>query len=274
MNANKTMKYRLLGRTGLLVSELCLGTMTFGGKGFWEVIGQQGQELVNEIVAHSLDAGVNFIDTANVYSFGESETLLGKALAGRPRDSYVLATKVRGRMDEDHNAVGLSRYHIMNSVEASLKRLNTDHIDLYQIHGFDPVTPLAETLRTLDDLVQQGKIRYIGASNLAAWQLMKALGISERLGLARFESLQAYYTIAGRDLERELVPLVQDQQVGIMVWSPLAGGLLSGKFNRDGTSPDGSRRTLFDFPPVNKDRAFDAVDVMREVADELGVSVA
>ena len=267
------MRYRLLGRTGLLVSELCLGTMTFGGKGFWEVIGQQGQDVVNEIVGRSLDAGINFIDTANVYSFGESETLLGQALAGRPRDSYVLATKVRGRMNADVNAVGLSRYHIMNSVEASLKRLGTDFIDLYQIHGVDPVTPLDETLRALDDLVRQGKVRYIGASNLAAWQLMKALGISDKLGLARFESLQAYYTIAGRDLEREVVPLVQDQQLGVMVWSPLAGGLLSGKFNRDGSGPDGSRRLSFDFPIVNRERAFNAVDVMREVAAELEATV-
>jgi aryl-alcohol dehydrogenase-like predicted oxidoreductase len=198
--------------------------MTFGGKGFWEVIGQSGQDVANDIVARSLDAGINFIDTANVYSFGESETILGKALAGRPRDQVVIATKVRGRMNEDVNGVGLSRFHIMNSVEASLKRLNTDHIDLYQIHGFDAVTPLDETLRALDDIVRQGKVRYIGASNLAAWQLMKALGLSDKLGLTRFESLQAYYTIAGRDLEREVIPLVQDQQVGVMVWSPLAGG--------------------------------------------------
>lgn len=271
MNAN--MKYRLLGRTGLLVSELCLGTMTFGGKGYWEVIGTQGQELVNDIVARSLDAGINFIDTANVYSYGESESLLGKALEGRARDSYILATKVRGHMNTNVNSVGLSRYHIMSSVEASLQRLQTDYIDLYQIHGFDPVTPLDETLRALDDLVHQGKVRYIGASNLAAWQLMKALSISQHLGISRFESLQAYYTIAGRDLEREVIPLVQDQQVGIMVWSPLAGGLLSGKFNRDGSSPDGSRRASFDFPPVNKDRAFDTVDVMREVAAELNATV-
>jgi len=268
------MKYRLLGRTGLLVSELCLGTMTFGGEGFWEVIGKQGQDLVNDIVAKSLDAGINFIDTANIYSSGQSEALLGKALEGRPRDKVVIATKVRGRMNEDVNAIGLSRYHIMNSVEASLKRLNTDYIDLYQIHGFDSVTPLDETLRALDDLVRQGKVRYIGASNVAAWQLMKALGISDKNGLSRFESLQAYYTIASRDLERELVPLVKDQQVGVMVWSPLAGGLLSGKFNRDGSSPDGSRRASFDFPPVNKDHAFDVVDVMREIAAELTVSVA
>ena len=267
------MKYRLLGRTGLLVSELCLGTMTFYGKGFWEVVGKQGQDLANEIVARSLDAGINFIDTANVYSFGESETMLGKALAGHARDEVIIATKVRGRMSNEVNNIGLSRHQIMRSVEASLKRLNTDYIDLYQIHGFDPVTPLDETLRALDDLVHQGKVRYIGASNLAAWQLMKALSYSEQHNLARFESLQAYYTIAGRDLEREIVPLVQDQKVGIVVWSPLAGGLLTGKFNRDGSGPDGTRRASFDFPPVNKDRAFDSVDVMREIAEEQGVSV-
>jgi len=268
------MKYNLLGNTGVLVSELCLGTMTFGGEGFWEVIGKQGQDLANDIVARSLDAGINFIDTANIYSFGQSETILGKALAGRARDRVVIATKVRGRMNDDVNGIGLSRYHIMNSVEDSLKRLNTDYIDLYQIHGFDLVTPLDETLRALDDLVRQGKVRYIGASNLAAWQLMKALGISDKHGWARFESLQAFYTIATRDLERELIPLVKDQQVGVMVWSPLAGGLLSGKFNRDGSSPDGSRRASFDFPPVNKDHAFDVVDAMREIAAELSVTVA
>ena len=268
-----SMKYRLLGRTGLLVSELCLGTMTFGGKGFWEVIGRQGQEVVNDLVARALDAGINFIDTADVYSFGESETLLGRALQGRPRDSYVLATKVRGRMSADVNAIGLSRYHIHASVEDSLKRLGTDHIDLYQIHGFDAVTPLDETLRALDDLVRQGKVRYIGASNLAGWQLMKALGISAQHGLARFESIQSYYTIAGRDLEREVIPVVKDQQVGVMVWSPLAGGLLSGKYTRDGSGPEGSRRISFDFPPVNKDRAFDILDVVRAVAEELNATV-
>ena len=267
------MKYRLLGRTGVLVSELCLGTMTFGGKGFWEVIGTQGQDLVNNLVARALDDGINFIDTANVYSFGESETLLGKALQGRARDSYVLATKVRGRMNVDVNALGLSRYHILASVEDSLKRLGTDHIDLYQIHGFDAVTPLEETLRALDDLVRQGKVRYIGASNLAGWQLMKALGLSNQHGLARFESIQSYYTIAGRDLEREIVPVVQDQQVGVLVWSPLAGGLLSGKYNRDGSGPAGSRRVSFDFPPVDKERAFDILDVVRIVAGELNATV-
>lgn len=269
----QTMKYRLLGRTGLLVSELCLGTMTFAGKGFWEVVGKQGQDLANEIVARSIDAGINFIDTANVYSFGESEKMLGEAIKGRVRDELIIATKVRGQMSEEINNIGLSRHQIMRSVEASLKRLDTDYIDLYQIHGFDPITPLDETLRALDDLVHQGKVRYLGASNLAAWQLMKALGYSDKHHLARFESLQAYYTIAGRDLERELVPLMQDQEVGLMVWSPLAGGLLTGKFERDGSGAEGARRATFDFPPVNKDRAFDSVDVMREIAEEHDVSI-
>lgn len=268
------MNYRPLGRTGLLVSELCLGTMTFYGKGFWEAIGKQGQDAANEIVARSLDGGINFIDTADVYSYGESEKMLGKALEGRPRDSVIIATKVRGQMSEEINDIGLSRHHIMASVEKSLKRLNTDYIDLYQIHGFDALTPLDETLRALDTLVQQGKVRYIGCSNLAGWQLMKALGISDKLGISRFESIQSYYTIAGRDLEREVIPVVKDQNVGVLVWSPLAGGLLSGKFDRDGNGPDGSRRVSFDFPPVNRDRAFDCVDVMREIGNELGVSVA
>jgi len=267
------MKYKQLGRTGLLVSELCFGTMTFGGKGFWEVIGRQPQDVVNTLVAQVLDAGINFIDTANVYSEGESERMLGKAL-GKRRHEVVLATKVRGRMGDGPNEVGLSRGHIMQAVEDSLARLGTDYIDLYQIHGFDALTPLEETLRALDDLVRSGKVRYIGCSNLAAWQLMKALGISDRHNLHRFETLQAYYTLAGRDLERELVPLLQDQQLGLLVWSPLAGGLLSGKFYREGEGPAEARRAHFDFPPVNKERAFAVIDVMREIAASHNVSVA
>ena len=267
------MKYRQLGQTGLLVSELCFGTMTFAGKGFWTVIGQQPQEVANNLIARVLDAGINFIDTANVYSEGESEKMLGKALGSR-RKEVVIATKVRGRMGPGLNEVGLSRAHIMQAVEESLTRLGTDYIDLYQIHGFDPLTPIEETIRALDDLVKSGKVRYIGCSNLAAWQLMKSLWISDAHNLHRFESLQAYYTIAGRDLERELVPLMQDQQIGLLVWSPLAGGLLSGKFYREGEGPKDSRRTSFDFPPVNKERAFSVVDVMREIAAEYQVSVA
>ncbi|NMO17677.1 aldo/keto reductase [Pyxidicoccus fallax] len=267
------MNYRQLGRTGLYVSELCFGAMTFGGEGFWKAIGAQGQAEADKLVGRSLDAGINFFDTANVYSFGASETMLGKAL-GAKRSSVVLASKVRGRMGPGVNELGLSRGHIMDQVHASLKRLGTDYIDLYQIHGYDAVTPMDETLRALDDLVRQGKVRYLGASNLAAWQLMKALGISEHKGLARFESLQAYYTIAGRDLERELVPLMKDQHLGLMVWSPLAGGFLSGKYRRDQQGPQGARRAEFDFPPVNKERAYDIIDVMDGIAKEHDVSVA
>lgn len=268
------MNYRQLGRTGLYVSELCFGAMTFGGtEGFWKMVGSQGQAEADKLVGRSLDAGINFFDTANVYSNGVSEELLGKAL-GAKRSNVVLATKVRGRMGPGVNELGLSRGHIMDSVHASLKRLGTDYIDLYQIHGYDAVTPMDETLRALDDLVRQGKVRYLGASNLAAWQLMKALGISENKGLSRFESLQAYYTIAGRDLERELVPLMKDQHLGLMVWSPLAGGFLSGKYRREQQGPEGSRRVQFDFPPVDKERAYDIIDVMDGVGKEHGVSVA
>ncbi len=268
------MKYRLLGRTGLYVSELCLGTMTFGGKGYWEVIGTQGQETADRLVSRAIEGGINFIDTADTYSGGESETILGRALKHHQREHLVIATKVRSRMGDEPTNVGLTRHHIMNSVENSLRRLDTDYIDLYQIHGYDPVTPLAETLRALDDLVRQGKVRYIGASNLAAWQLVKALGISERLSLARFESIQSYYTIAGRDLERDVIPAVTDAQVGIMVWSPLAGGLLSGKFRRGEEDPEGARRTTFDFPPVDRERVYDILDVMAPIAKSHDVSPA
>lgn len=267
------MKYRQLGRTGLLVSELCFGTMTFGGKGFWKAIGQLPQDAADNLVAQVLEAGINFIDTANVYSEGESEKILGKALGTRRKD-VVLATKVLGPMGPGPNDTGLSRKHILQSIEESLTRLGTDYIDLYQIHGFDPLTPMEETLRALDDLVRSGKVRYIGCSNLAAWQVMKALWVSDKCNLHRFESLQAYYTIAGRDLEREMVPVLQDQNLGLMVWSPLAGGLLSGKYDRDGSGPGGARRVAFDFPPVNKDRAFDVVDAMREIARDKDASVA
>ncbi len=270
------MKYNILGNTGLKVSELCLGTMTFGGKGFWTAIGTLQQQPVDELVKRSVEAGINFIDTANVYSEGLSEQLTGQAIKnlGLKRDSLVIATKVRGKMGEGPNQTGLTRKHIFDQVDESLKRLQTDYIDLYQIHGYDPLTPLEETLRALDDLVKSGKVRYIGCSNLAAWQLMKALGHSEQKGLAKFVSLQAYYTIAGRDLEREIVPLLSDQKVGLMVWSPLAGGLLSGKYTRENQSPGDSRRANFDFPPVNKDRAFNIIDFMLPIAQSKGVSVA
>jgi len=271
------MRYKPLGGTGLLVSEICLGTMTFGGNGgIWSNIGQLDQRTADGVVARALDAGVNFIDTADVYSLGLSEEITGKAMvnSGRKRTDIVLATKCTGATGQGPNDRGSSRGHIMDSVKASLKRLNTDYIDLYQIHSQDALSPVEETVRALDDLVRQGHVRYVGVSNWAAWRIMKALGLSDKHGWARFETLQAYYTIAGRDLERDLVPLIEDQNIGLMVWSPLAGGLLSGKYNRDGSSPDGSRRANFDFPPVNKDRAFNAVDVMREIGDAKGVSVA
>jgi len=269
------MKYKLLGNTGLKVSELCLGTMTFGGRGMWTAIGTLPQDEVNAIVKQSVDAGINFIDTANVYSIGLSEEITGKSIRdlGLNRDDLVIATKVRGMMGEGPNQSGLSRKHILQQADESLKRLNMDYIDLYQIHGFDPLTPIEETLEALDLLVKSGKVRYIGCSNLAAWQIMKALGISAQNHLAKFVSLQAYYTIAGRDLERELVPLLLDQKMGLMVWSPLAGGFLSGKYTRN-TSTENGRRVNFDFPPVNKEKAYDIIDVMQEIATSKGVSVA
>lgn len=270
------MRYRLLGRTGLYVSELCLGTMTYGGKGFWEVMGGLQQEAVDAQVKYAFDAGINFIDTANVYSLGESEKLLGQAIKslGLPRDELVIATKATGIMNELPNGRGQSRHHLMNEVDASLKRLQLDHIDLYQLHGFDPLTPLEESLSTLNDLVRSGKVRYIGLCNMAAWQIMKALAISDKRNWARFESVQAYYTIAGRDLEREIMPLLADQQLGLMVWSPLAGGLLTGKYRPDDKGPAGARRASYDFPVVDKPRAFKCVDVMRPIAERLQVSVA
>lgn len=269
------MKYNLLGNTGLKVSELCLGTMTFGGRGMWTAIGTLPQEQANELVKMSVDAGINFIDTANIYSEGLSEQMTGQAIRdlGLKRDDLVIATKVRGSMGEGPNDSGLSRKHILQQAHESLDRLNTDYIDLYQIHGFDPLTPMEETLEALDSLVQSGKVRYIGCSNLAAWQIMKALGISSLNRLSKFVSLQAYYTIAGRELERELVPMMLDQKMGLMVWSPLAGGLLSGKYNRKMEATEG-RRVNFDFPPVNKEKAFDIIDVMQEIADSKQVSVA
>ena len=271
------MHYRPLGRTGQFVSEICLGAMTFaGGAGIWRAIGAVDQKGATALVERALEAGVNFFDTADVYSEGQSEVMLGQALRDLKvnREDVIVATKVRGRTGAGANSVGLSRGHIMDQIAGSLARLGLDHVDLYQIHGFDPVTPIEETLRALDDCVSRGLVRSIGCSNLAAWQIMKALGISERRGFARFETVQAYYTIAGRDLEREIVPLVEDQGMGVMVWSPLAGGFLSGKFTREGSKPNDARRVTFDFPPVDKARGFDIIDAMRPIAEAHGVSVA
>lgn len=270
------MRYKPLGSTGLVVSELCLGTMTFGGKGFWTAIGNLDQSVADAIVGRAFDAGVNFVDTADVYSEGLSEEITGEAIrrSGRPRSDVVLATKVFGATGEGANARGASRGHIMDGIKASLKRLGTDYVDLYQIHGLDALTPIEETVRALDDLIRQGHVRYVGVSNWSAWTIMKALGIADRHGWTRPVTLQAYYTIAGRDLEREIVPLLQAEKLGLMVWSPLAGGLLSGKYTRGGSGPEDARRASFDFPPVNRERVFDCVDVMRGIAMAHGVSVA
>src|SRR3984885_5445244 len=271
------MKYNQLGNTGLFVSEICLGTMTFGGgAGFWKVVGELDQKNATALVSRSLEAGVNFIDTADVYSEGQSETITGQALkdVGVKRSDVVIATKCYGRMGKAPNDIGASRGHIMDSGERSLERLQLDHIDLYQIHAQDSVTPVEETIRALDDLVSRGLVRYVGCSNWQAWKIMKALGIAEHHGYARFETLQAYYSIAGRDLERDIVPMLEDQKVGLLVWSPLAGGLLSGKFGPGSNGPEDARRTAFDFPPVNKDRAWACVAAMREIGDAKGVSVA
>jgi aryl-alcohol dehydrogenase-like predicted oxidoreductase len=271
------MKYNTLGHTGLLVSELCLGTMTFAtGEGMWKSVAGVEQKLADELVRLSLDAGINFVDTADVYTNGESEKVLAQAIAnlGIARKDIVIATKAFGRTGPGRNDVGASRGHIMDAVEASLKRLKTDYIDLYQIHGADSVTPVEETLRALDTLVSQGKVRYIGCSNWYAWQIMKAIGISEAKNLAKLDTLQAYYSIAGRDLEREIVPLLQDQRTGLLVWSPLAGGLLSGKYSRENQKPEDSRRSAFDFPLVDKERTWRILDVLRPIAQAHETSVA
>jgi aryl-alcohol dehydrogenase-like predicted oxidoreductase len=263
------MQYKTLGNTGLLVSNLCLGTMTFsGGEGFWKAIGAVDQAGADELIKASIEAGINFFDTADVYSEGLSEKTLGQSLRNLniARNDVVIATKVFGRMGPGRNDVGASRGHIMDAVDASLRRLQMDHIDLYQIHGNDSVTPIEETLRALDSLVSAGKVRYIGCSNWQAWKIAKALSISEFRNLARFDTLQAYYSIAGRDLEREIVPLLEAEKTGLLAWSPLAGGLLSGKFSRENQKPEGSRRSEFDFPFVEKERVWKILDAMKPIA--------
>jgi aryl-alcohol dehydrogenase-like predicted oxidoreductase len=270
------MRYNPLGQTGLYVSELCLGAMTFGGSGVYKVIGELGSKDAEGLIGTALDAGVNLIDTADVYSDGESERLVGAALKalGRPREQIVVATKVRGRVGPGVNEVGLSRSHILAGIDASLARLGLDHVDLYQIHGFDPATPIEETVRALDDVVRSGKARYVGFSNLPAWVASKALTFATAHGLARFQSGQVYYSIAGRDIEREIAPMCQAERVAILPWSPLAGGLLSGKFDPDKKGPAEARRASFDFPPVNRERLPRVLSALRSVADATGASVA
>ena len=275
------MKYKTLGHTGLKVSELCLGTMTFGENFYGIAVVEQAG--VNEMVARSLDAGINFFDTADVYSYGQSEAVLGQSLKDGQvqRDRIIVATKVRSAMSEaatagtgDVNNVGLSRQHIFSSVEDSLRRLQTDYIDLYQVHGWDVLTPIEETLRALDDLVRQGKVRYIGCSNWAARHLMKALVLAEAHDWAGFVSLQAYYSLVGRDLEHELLPLCREENIGVLPWSPLSGGFLSGKYTRDNPNPEGARRSNFQFPPIDEARGFDAIEALEKIAKEKNVTVA
>jgi aryl-alcohol dehydrogenase-like predicted oxidoreductase len=272
-----TVRYNQFGKTGLFVSEICLGTMTFGPpgqEGLYRDIAGMDQATADAIVKRCLDAGVNFFDTADVYTHGHSERMLGQALKnlGVTRKDVVIATKVFNPSGTGPNDRGSSRGHIMDSVEASLERLQTDYIDLYQVHANDPVTPIEETLRAFDDLISRGLVRYIGVSNWSAWRIAKANGIAERRGYARFDAVQAYYSIAGRDLEREMVPMLSEENMGLMAWSPLAGGLLSGKFG-PGSTAEG-RRATFDFPPVDKERASACVAAMRPIADKHGTSVA
>ena len=269
------MRMRFLGKTGIQVSELCLGTMTFGGRSFFKHIGGLGQKEATNLVDMSLYAGINFFDTADVYSEGLSEELLGKAL-GKRRQSIILATKVRGKMGPGPNDVGLSRHHIIEACNASLKRLGTDYIDLYQVHNFDPDTPLEETMRALDDLVRQGKVRYIGCSNYSGWQLMKALAISDKRGWEKFVTLQALYSLLARELENEMVPLCLDQGLGILVWSPLLGGFLSGKYRRGKPQPKGTRLSAPQprFLKLDEEKGFDIVDELDKIGKAHKATVA
>ena len=268
------MEYRNLGKSGLKISVLTMGTMTFGGTGGFAQVGSTGVDEARRQVGMCLDAGINLIDTADVYSSGLSEEIVGQVLRGR--DDVLVATKVRMAMGPGPNDAGLSRQHIVSGCEASLRRLGTDHIDLYQVHEWDGVTPLEETLDALDLLVRSGKVRYVGASNYAGWQLMKALGLADRHGLPRFVSQQIYYSLQSRDAEYELIPAAVDQGLGVLVWSPLAGGLLTGRYRRD-QRPDSGSRQLTDWnePPVyDQDKLHDTVDVLVSVGDEHGVSAA
>jgi aryl-alcohol dehydrogenase-like predicted oxidoreductase len=263
------LRYNRLGNTGLYVSEICFGAMTFAGRGMFAAVGQLGQEDADRLIRRSIDSGINFIDTADVYSEGESERMTGKALKslGVKRTGIVIATKAFAPMGPGPNDGGASRGHLMDAVRASLERLGTDYIDLYQIHAHDLYTPVEETMRALDDLVRMGLVRYIGVSNWPAWVILKAQGLADRFGRTRLDTLQAYYSIVGRELEREIIPALADQKMGLLVWSPLAGGLLSGKFQRDAEGPQGARRSSFDFPPVDRERLWRCLDVMRPIAE-------
>lgn len=271
------MKYRQLGNTGVLVSEICFGTMTFGGKGYWSNIGNLEQGIATELIKTSFDSGINFFDTANGYSEGLAEIMLGEAIKqiGIPRNELFIATKVRLKMGEGVNREGLSKTHIYDSVNESLDRMKLNHIDLLYIHGVDPLTPIEETMRGLEDVTRTGKVRYIGVSNHPAWQVMKANAYSDARDWNKFVAMQCYYSIAGRDVENDLVPLALDEKMSMIPWSPLAGGFLSGKFTRSQQQAGGdSRRDKFDFPPVDKESAYDIIDVMIEVAKAKNVKPA
>jgi aryl-alcohol dehydrogenase-like predicted oxidoreductase len=272
------MKYNFLGSTGLQVSELCFGTMTFGGtgKGHWEAIGKIQQKEANDLMKQVIASGINFIDTANVYSYGESERLLGQSIKdlGINRNDLVIATKVRGKMSEAINSGGLSRFHIFNSVTESLQRLQLDRIDILYVHGVDHRTPVAETMHALNDIVLTGKVRYVAVCNWPAWMVMKAQGIAEKNNWNKFVGLQYFYSLAGRDIEREIVPLAEDQELGIMPWSPLAGGFLSGKFSREQAKAGNARRDEFDFPPIDKEKTYNILDVISGIGKQHGVSTA
>lgn len=268
------MNLRFLGNSGVKVSELCFGTMTLGGTGYWETIGKVDQKGADTLVGMCLDAGINFFDTADVYSQGMAEEFLGKALGPR-RKEIILATKVRGKIGPGPNDVGLSRHHIMEGCNNSLRRLGTDYIDLYQVHSFDPMTPLEETMDALNDLVHQGKVRYIGCSNFTGWQLMKALSISDKHNWERFVTLQAYYSLVARELELELLPLCLDQKLGVLTWSPLAGGFLTGKYRRGQKPPQGARRSDPDsiFLRINEEMGYNIVDELEKIAQAHNASI-
>lgn len=267
------MKYNLLGNTGVLVSEIGLGTMTFGGGAKWGIFGGLDERDAGLLVDQLMDAGVNFFDTANVYSDGQSEEILGKALKYK-RHQAIIATKVRGRMGSGPNELGLSRLHIIQQVEESLKRLGTDYIDLYQVHNPDQLTDWEETLRALDDMVRSGKVRYIGNSNMNGWSIMKTRGLSQLHGLHAFKSSQSYYSLAAREIEREIIPALQDQSMGLIVWSPLSGGFLSGKYTRDNSGNNNDRHANLSFPPVDKEKVFPILDVLQDIAASRGTTVA
>jgi len=270
------MRTKTLGRTGLLVSEMCLGTNTFGGKGnpMWEPIGGLDVREATAMVARAFEGGVNFFDTANIYGGGDSENVLGQSLkeAGVPRDEAVILTKGGMRMSPGKNGVGATRAHLTQALDGSLKRLGTDYVDVYMLHQFDRLTPIEETLRAMDDFVRAGKVRYLGCSNLSAWQIAHALGVSERESLSRFEVTEAYYSVAVRDIEREIVPMALDRNVGIMVWGALLGGILTGKYKRDGDLPGGTRFSGGIWMPFDKERTFNTLDVLTKIAQKKGAT--